>query len=698
MNDSGGNDAWDGQYAEWIINTLSGPKKSIKNAVGTVSEGGTVNIADGNYTGENNTNIDINKNINIIGQSKEYTIINGTNSAQIFQIQSGKTVNIENLTFANGKSTLGGAISNLRNVNLTIKNSIFIYNTGSAIYNSYSSNLTVNDCTFTNNTGSAIYNSYSSNLTVNDCTFTSNTGSQGGAIANLYGSNLTTTNCNYNGNTGGMGGAIFNTYSSNLAISGCNFTNNTASYGGTIANMYSSYLNATNSNFVGNTASYDGGILYNTYTTTSEVHFNRIVGNTARTGADISCYFGSVNATNNWWGSNANPSGRMYGNVTVNPWLVLTVNSNSTIIISGGTSTLTADLLHDNGILSDPTHPDFYYHDPTSDHVPDGTIVNFATNLGSINNPLSTINGITQSTLSYVGLMDNIATVSAAIDSQTVQTSVRIDTIPPAVSATPTNGLSNSAINVNLLSESDATIYYKINGGSWNTFTGSGTVSISDERTNSLEFYAVDTAGNPSGHTTYTYTIDKTNPTVTANHPSGTYNNIKTVILTATDSFDQNPEIYYSTNNGVTWNHQAKTVTLNLNQGKTVLMFYAKDAAGNQCPTQTVNYTIDTIPPKIITTTPKNGATGVSRTSTITIRFSENIKSSINWSKIVVKDKYGRTVKFTKSIAGNMLYIRTTYKRSSYSYYTVYIPASALKDYVGLNAAGYTFRFKTGRY
>jgi len=195
-----------------------------------------------------------------------------------------------------------------------------------------------------------------------------------------------------------------------------------------------------------------------------------------------------------------------------------------------------------------------------------------------------------------------------------------------------------------------------------------------------------------------TAVTDTTNPTVTANHPSGTYNNVKTVTLTATDNFDQNPEIYYSTNNGITWNHKAKIITLNLNQGKTVLMFFARDWAGNQCPTQIVTYNIDTITPKIVATSPKNGAIKVSRTAKIAIKLSEKIKASINWSKIVVKNRYGKAVSITKQISGNMLYIKTNSKRSSYSYYTVYIPKSAVKDYTGNNFAGYTFKFKTGKY
>ena len=55
-----------------------GPKKSIKNATGTVSDGGIVNIADGVYSGENNNNITLDKNMTIQGQSREGTIIDGT--------------------------------------------------------------------------------------------------------------------------------------------------------------------------------------------------------------------------------------------------------------------------------------------------------------------------------------------------------------------------------------------------------------------------------------------------------------------------------------------------------------------------------------------------------------------------------------------------------------------------------------------
>jgi hypothetical protein len=114
--------------------------------------------------------------------------------------------------------------------------------------------------------------------------------------------------------------------------------------------------------------------------------------------------------------------------------------------------------------------------------------------------------------------------------------------------------------------------------------------------------------------------------------------------------------------------------------------------------TATVSGTvIDIAPPVVVSTYPKNAAKSVSRTSTIYIKFSENIKSSINWSKVVVKNSHGKNVSIKKWISGNTLYIKQTYKRTKYSYYTVYIPSSAVKDYAGHRlATKYTFKFKTG--
>ena len=105
---------------------------------------------------------------------------------------------------------------------------------------------------------------------------------------------------------------------------------------------------------------------------------------------------------------------------------------------------------------------------------------------------------------------------------------------------------------------------------------------------------------------------------------------------------------------------------------------------------------LDTIPPKLVLTSPTNGATGFSRTANIGIKFSEYIKASSNWSKIVIKDKYGHAVYITSWISGTNIYIKTN-PRAANSWYTVTIPKAAIKDFAGNNLlATYTFKFKTG--
>ena len=282
-----GNDDNDG----YSLNTA---KLSIKNATGTVNENGTVRIANGRYTGVNNTGISIGRNMAIIGQSKAGTIINAEHSNRIFNIDSGVTVTIKNLTLANGTAFDGAAIHN--HGKTTVTNCIFTGNDaehdGGAIYGC-SGVMTITDCTFTNNYaeydggainnedqmtvadstftgneaydccgGGAIYND--DELTVTGCTFTDNeaTYSDGGAIYNEY--EMTITNCTFTNNyADDVGGAICN--KDDMTITNCTFKNNTAEDGGAIFNK--DEMTVADSIFTGNEA-YDccgGGAIYNDY-------------------------------------------------------------------------------------------------------------------------------------------------------------------------------------------------------------------------------------------------------------------------------------------------------------------------------------------------------------------------------------------------------------------------------------------------
>ncbi|MCE7698031.1 MAG: hypothetical protein K8E24_004075 [Methanobacterium paludis] len=309
-----GNDIWDGQSTTYNSTTGSGPKATIKNATTIVAENGTVYIAKGTYY---ESGININKNMNIIGESQSGTIINGQKSGNsIFTIASGVTVTITNLTLTNGTTT----------------------NVGGAIYNG--GTLTITNSTLTNNTATS-------------------GGGVGGAIYND--NTLNITNSTFTGNTAWDGGAIYN-YGGSLTLENSTFTNNTADTGGAISS-YEGTLTVGNSTFTGNAATINGraifgGAIYNILSTAS-VSFCQIIDNGAN---EIYNDQGSVTAGYNWWGSNDDPSTYVNSGVDVSPWLVLTVTSDNSTILVGGNSTVTADLQHDSTRTS-PTSSWFQQQD-----------------------------------------------------------------------------------------------------------------------------------------------------------------------------------------------------------------------------------------------------------------------------------------------------------------------------------------------
>ena len=142
------------------------------------------------------------------------------------------------------------------------------------------------------------------------------------------------------------------------------------------------------------------------------------------------------------------------------------------------------------------------------------------------------------------------------------------------------------------------------------------------------------------------------------------------------------------TNNGV--------ATSTLISGKTAGLASIYASLDNQILNTTVTVK-DTIPPKVLKTSPTNKKTGVSKTSTIYIKFSENIKSSTYYNNIKVKNlTTGKYVSIHKSISGTDLKIKTSSTRRGHNWYEIIIPKAAIKDYAGNKlAATYTFKFKT---
>ena len=250
VNGSGGHDTNDG--SSWLL-----AKQSIKNATGTVSTNGTVKIANGVYAGDNNTNIQINNNMTIIGQSQQKTIINGNHTGLIFFIEQNTNVLIDNLTITNGtaSSSNSAGISNygtLNVVNTTLSNNNQPGNGAGAVYNA--GNLLVQGSQFINNTannygiGGAIFNDHpAGTFSVLNSTFINNQATWGGAIYNFVTLNVTNSI----------------------------FLNNYASYyGGAIDN--GGTMNVTQSTFLNNSCNFYGGAICNEDSANSYINFCRI--------------------------------------------------------------------------------------------------------------------------------------------------------------------------------------------------------------------------------------------------------------------------------------------------------------------------------------------------------------------------------------------------------------------------------------
>ncbi len=370
----------------------------------------------------------------------------------------GTTLNVDGCIFtqntANGSpNSGGGAIDNMGTG--FISDSEFTDNSatiGGAIYNNEEGSiLTVTNCDFTGNIatntgfmgGAAIYNNGTCTVTGSNFKENDATGSDGASIDSI--GPLTITGSTFTDNEGG---AVANT-GSTLIITGSTFNGNHALFnGGAIWNEEGS-LTVTDSTFTGNTADGDGGVLFNTGGTVI-MNFNRIVGNSDSQGYTIynddEAFYGSVDATDNWWGSNSPAFDTIiYGeNVSYNPWLYLTFSAIPTTIPQGSTSTLTASFnQHTDGTTVTAI-------DPALGHIPDGSPVTFTTNLGNVGSKSVekyTVNGIATATL-RADEAAGIALVGVTADGQTLTSTVTITPVANAASTVKTVGMQTTGAPV----------------------------------------------------------------------------------------------------------------------------------------------------------------------------------------------------------------------------------------------------------
>jgi hypothetical protein len=180
----------------------------------------------------------------------------------------------------------------------------------------------------------------------------------------------------------------------------------------------------------------------------------------------------------------------------------------------------------------------------------------------------------------------------------------KADSIPPVTTATPGAGLYGPGLNVTLATNEPSTIYYTTDGTIPTTNSTVYSAPIPISGTTTLQFFAVDTAGNPETVNSAVYTIDSTPPTGSILANSGalyTNNSSVTLTLSCTDTISGCAQMQFSSDN-ITWltpETYASTKAWVLASGDGQKTAYVKyiDGAGNMSAAYSAGITLDTVPP-----------------------------------------------------------------------------------------------------
>ena len=334
-------------------NDWSSAVKTIEKALERVNEGGTIKIAEGTvYLSESTpaSGIAINKNVAIVGQSIN-SIVSGSNSKRIFNLNAGYTLTIDNLTLTEGyASGNGGAI--LVAGAVTTEGKLIISN--SVISNSRATSY-----------GGAINSEGRSLDDINNVSFIGNRANDAGALCVSGGTAATVlsfNDCKFINNTCALRGGAVRTNNANIKVNIGNynlFDHNVAagssnSYGGAVF-AYGGLTMGVGNVFINNYAAAKGGVFSamgsgKTFTGSYAIFINNTAGTAAY--SIIGCNQDpkhTITLENCYWGTNEpnwNDYTKLGSNAkfTHNSYMVLGVTANETDVHTGDSALITVDL------------------------------------------------------------------------------------------------------------------------------------------------------------------------------------------------------------------------------------------------------------------------------------------------------------------------------------------------------------------
>ena len=365
------------------------PYNNLKDAINHASNDSTIYLKQGNYAGEDNRNISLDKSVTLVGESKENTVIDCEASERLFTMNSNSSLTLINLTLKNGNSTGNGGLIYNEGGQITIKNCILsnsqAYPNGGAIYNNLGTLNIENSC-FKNNSafqyGGVIYTIGQTNIINSEFTqnFLTSEVAVGGCIA--AGGKLNLDGCLFSDNFSPYSAAALLNIG-NATINNCRFERLSTAYtAGAISNHKYALIN--NSYFGYNDVKYYAGailappsgqhVITKVYNTIFEHNHAGLHGAVSNNFKDTELFmencaivgnyitknkvYGDIALDDNatiqycWWGQN-NVSSYYYsphdGNynpekINVSTWLVMTFSSNGGIVYKNKNNVLTVDL------------------------------------------------------------------------------------------------------------------------------------------------------------------------------------------------------------------------------------------------------------------------------------------------------------------------------------------------------------------
>ena len=259
----------------WVGATIlqvPGQYPTIQAGINASSNGDTVMLAPGTYTGVGNRNVFIGSRTVTLKSSggPDVTMVD-CQSLNRFAWISNANVRIEGLTITNGSLGYAGAIYCDNGSTGIVSCCNFVNNiagSGGAIYG-YGSDVHFVNCTFDGNRGTsgssfggAMHIQYSPHMVIDNCTFVNNQAAYGSAIS-TDGSTTALTNCVFRNNNTVYTGACY--FANGPAVlTNCVLWGNTADYWGPAVSTSTSDVVATNCTIIWNhSINYnEGGAFY----------------------------------------------------------------------------------------------------------------------------------------------------------------------------------------------------------------------------------------------------------------------------------------------------------------------------------------------------------------------------------------------------------------------------------------------------